>query len=214
LITYCSRCERLKPRFARLVLERAPGPSPSFSVFHLIKALELIAENPIGRNKLSRELRLGEGVTRTLIERLKKHGLILVRKNGCVLSKKGKEYWRSLQAVFPASVVLKKSGLTLGRFNAALIVKGYGRNVRRGMEQRDAALMAGADGATTLVFKDSKLTIPPGNQDIAESYPRIHARLVRSLAPQENDAIVIGCADTLRMAEYGAWAAGWSLIDA
>ncbi|MCW3981777.1 MAG: hypothetical protein NWE81_01475 [Candidatus Bathyarchaeota archaeon] len=156
---------------------------------------------------------MGEGVTRTLIERLKGHGLVFVRKKGCALSKKGKEYWSSLQAVFPKSVVLGKSGLTLARFNAALIVKGYGHRVRRGMEQRDAALMAGAEGATTLVFKDGKLAIPPGNQDIAERYPKIHGKLIDSLEPEENDAVVIGCASTLRTAEYGAWAAAWSLID-
>ncbi len=174
--------------------------------------MELIAQKPIGRNKLSKELLLGEGVTRTLIERLKSNGLVSIKKKGCVLSKKGKEYWDSLQAVFPKSVVLGKSRLTLGRFNAALIVKGSGHRVRRGMEQRDAALMAGAEGATTLVFKDGRLAIPPGNQDIDERYPKIHDKLVDSLKPEENDVIVIGCADTLRMAEYGAWAAAWSLI--
>lgn len=196
-----------------LTIEKAPGPSPSFSAVHVIKALELIAERPIGRNKLSKELVLGEGATRTLIERLKNHGLIIVDRAGCIFSEKGEKLWDTLHAALPRKAVLEKSGLTLATFNVAILVKGCSSKVKFGMEQRDAALMIGAKGATTLIFKDGKLTVPPDQRDVAEDFPKIYGKLAASLEPEENDAIVIGSADTLEKAEYGALAAALSLLN-
>jgi len=98
----------------RLVKGRAPGPNPSFSVLHLIKALELMAKKgPIGRGKLSEELTIGEGATRTLIKRLKDAELVVATKPGCSLTKKGKRIWNRLQSIFPQKVKLEKSELTL-----------------------------------------------------------------------------------------------------
>lgn len=179
----------------------------------MIKALELIAEKPIGRNRLSKELVLGEGATRTLIERLKDYSLIRVDKTGCILSKKGKELWSTLLMVFPRKVVLEKSGLTLATFNIAMLVKGCGSKVKFGLEQRDAAMLIGAEGATTLVFRSGKLIFPPGDRDVAEDFPRAYRNLVDSLKPEENDAVVIGSAGALEKAEYGAIAAAWSLFN-
>jgi hypothetical protein len=60
----------LKKFLESLLEEKAPGPYPSFSIFHIIKTLELIAKmSQVGRGKLSEELKIGEGATRTLIER-------------------------------------------------------------------------------------------------------------------------------------------------
>ena len=140
-----------------LASEKAPGPSPSFLVVHVIKALELIAEKPIGRNKLSKELALGEGATRTLIERLRDYDLITINRVGCVFSKKGEKLWNTLHATLPRKISLDRSGLTLATFNVAVLVKGCSSKVKFGMEQRDAALLTGAKGATTLIFKDGKL---------------------------------------------------------
>jgi len=179
----------------------------------VIKALELIAEKPIGRNRLSKELALGEGATRTLIDRLKDYGLVAIDRIGCVLSKKGEKFWNALHKSFPRKTVLEKSGLTLAAFNVAILVKGCGGKVKGGMEQRDAALLMGARGATTLVFKEGRLTIPPDQRDVAEDFPKIHEELVGALRPEENDAIVIGSADTLEKAEYGALAAALSLLN-
>jgi len=62
----------VKKILERLVEGRALDPYPSFSVVHLIRALGLIAKiGPIGRGRLSEELKMGEGITRTLIDGLK-----------------------------------------------------------------------------------------------------------------------------------------------
>jgi len=54
-----------------LIKEKAPGPALTFTLLHLIKALELMAEGPIGRGKLAKSLGIGEGTVRTIIKRLK-----------------------------------------------------------------------------------------------------------------------------------------------
>ena len=179
----------------------------------MIKALELASERPIGRSKLSRELNLGEGAARTLIERLRHLGLITVDRMGCILSRRGKRLWNTLHSALPRRTVLERSGLTLAPFNVAVLVKGCGTKVKQGMEQRDAALMVGAKGATTIVLKDGKLAVPPDERSVAEDFPEVHRKLVDSLRPEENDAIVVGSADSLTLAEYGALAAAWTLIN-
>lgn len=196
-----------------LASEKAPGPKPSFSVVQVVKALELIAEKPIGRNKLSKELVLGEGATRTIIERLKDYDLITVSRAGSMFSEKGEKLWNTLHAIFPRKIVLERSGLTLAAFNIALLVKGRGSKVKFGMKQRDAALLTGAKGATTVILKDGKLTVPPDHRNIAEDFPEIYRKLMDSLEPEENDTIVVGSADTLEKAEYGALAAALSLFN-
>ena len=51
----------------------APGRVPSFNEAQVVKALEIIdAYGTVGRIRLSKELGLGEGATRTLLKHLKK----------------------------------------------------------------------------------------------------------------------------------------------
>lgn len=173
----------------------------------------MIAGERIGRNKLSKELALGEGATRTLIERLKDRGLITADRAGCALSKKGETMWSALHAAFPRKTTLRKSKLTLGSFNVAILVREGASKVRSGMEQRDAALMAGAKGATTLVCASGRLTVPPEQRDAAEETPEICRALIEQLKPGDTDAVVIGSADTFEKAEYGALAAALTLFN-
>jgi len=204
----------LKKFFESLLEERAPGPYPSFSVVHILKALELIAdEGPIGRGKLSTALGTGEGSTRTLIARLKDTGLITISKPGCSLTKKGEKVWRQYRLVFPQKVKLGRNELTLDSCSVAVLVKGGLNRVKAGLEQRDAALMAGAIGATTLVFDGDKLIAPSISQDIARDFPTAYSQIVERMSLREKDAVVIGSAQTWGKAEYGAIAAAWTLAE-
>lgn len=196
----------------KLANPKAPGPAPSFSVIHVIKVLELVAEKTIGRKELSRRLLLGEGVTRTLIERLRSFGLISVRKGGCVLSEKGRKIWSRIHSDLPQKTVIEKTGLALATYNVALIVRRRGRRVGSGIEQRDAAMLAGAKGATTLKYENGEVTMPPDYRKVQEDFPEIYEKIMDSLSLEEGDAIVIGSADTPESAEYGALAAAWSLL--
>jgi len=210
----CEETMTIKKFLERLLEERPPGPYPSFSLFHLIRALELIAKKgPIGRGKLSEELKTGEGATRTIIDRLKDAELIVTSKPGCSLTKDGERIWNEFQSIFPRKVRLEESKLTLAACNVAMLIKGCGDRVRAGVEQRDAAIMTGARGATTLVFKSQKLTAPMISENVARDFPAAFNQITELMEMDDNDVIVIGSADTWERAEYGALAAAWTLIE-
>lgn len=193
--------------------EKASGPSPTFSVFHMLLAIELIANKAIGRSKLAEELGLGEGAMRTMINRLKDADLITTSKLGCALTSKGLKLWNEYRTVFKRKVEIVKNELTLADYNVAILVKNRGHKVKSGMEQRDAAIMVGAKGATTIMFKAERLIIPSVSDSIAKDFPKAANQTVRLLKPEENDVIVVGSADSLVKAEYGALAAAWTLVN-
>jgi len=204
----------VKKILERLVEERAPGPYPSFSVFHIIRALELIAKKgPIGRGRLSEELKTGEGATRTIIDRLKGARLIVISKPGCSLTKEGERVWNEFQSIFPRKIRLEKNELTFAARNVAMLVKGCGDRVGVGVEQRDAAIITGARGATTLVFKNQKLMVPTISENVARDFPVAFSQISGLMELEENDVIVIGSADSWEKAEFGALAAAWTLIE-
>src|SRR4030042_6475280 len=81
--------------------QKAPGPSTTFTVSHVFYALELMAQKPIGRNKLAMKLEVGEGTIRTIINRLKEAGLIRTSKEACTLTSKGLGIWKTFAEYFP-----------------------------------------------------------------------------------------------------------------
>jgi predicted transcriptional regulator len=204
----------MKKFLQSLAEEKAPGPYPSFSLFHVIKSLELIAkEGPIGRNTLSLRLETGEGATRTLINRLKSHALILVSKKGCLLTEKGEKIWSELQSFFPQRINLERNELSLAACNVAIQIRGEADKVRAGIEQRDAAVIAGAIGAITFVFRGEKLSLPSLSENIAQTHPIAFRQINEHFYLKENDVVVVGSADILIKAEESAFAAAWTLIE-
>ena len=193
--------------------EKAPGPSPAFSVFHVLRAIELLAEKPIGRSRLAEELKVGEGTMRTIISRLKDAGLIKTSKLGCILTGKGLKLWDEYKTVFRKKVEIGENELTLANYNFAILVKNYGNEVESGIKQRDAAVMIGANGATTIILKEGHLIIPSVSDDVAEDFPKAADQIVRLFQPEENDVIVIVSGDSSEKAEYGALAASWTLVN-
>lgn len=204
----------MKKFLESLLEEKAPGPYPSFSVFHAVKSLESIAKaGPIGRSSLSLRLETGEGATRTLLNRLKSHGLIMVSKKGCSLTKKGEKIWSEYQSLFPRKVSLEKNELSLAACNVAVQTRDGADKVHAGVEQRDAAIIAGAKGAITLLFRSGKLSLPSVSEDVARDYPIAFRQISEKFDLKENDVVVIGSADTWVKAENGALAAAWTLIE-
>lgn len=197
----------------RIISEKAPGPSPAFSIFHMLRAIELIAEKTIGRSRLAEELKVGEGTTRTIISRLKDAGLIKTSKLGCILTGKGLKLWDEYKTVFRKTVEIGENELTLADYNFAILVKNCGHKVKSGMKQRDAAIMVGARGATTIILKEGHLIIPSVSDDVATDFPKATNQIIRLLQPEENDVIVIVSGDSSEKAEYGALAAAWTLVN-
>jgi DNA-binding MarR family transcriptional regulator len=181
------------------------GPLPRFAEVHVREALELIAKHGrIGRKDLANELRIGEGSMRTVLNQLKKRGLITSSRGGHTLTTKGRHTLGK-----PLEFVKVDAGdLTVGGADVATVVRGAVAKVKRGIEQRDEAIKAGAAGATVLVFKNGKLQFPDRFIEVGE---KVSETIIKTLKPQEGDAIVIGTADDVVSAEAGARAAARTL---
>jgi len=203
---------KLKQSIEKLMKEKAPGPNPTFSIFHFLRAIELIAEKPICRNKLAHELGIGEGATRTLIRRLQDEGLTSMSKVGCTLTEKGRELWDAYRSIIKKTRV-EKNELAFGEYSYAVLVKKSGHKVRTGMEQRDAAIMAGARGATTILLKNGQLVFPAVDRNLKKDFPKASDQITRLLKPKEDDTIIVVSSDNLAKAEHAALAAAWTLVD-
>ncbi len=205
--------KRQRNPLKELVQGRMPGALPLFNEFHLRRALGLIAEGEIGRGKLAKRLGLGEGSARTVVKILMAGGLIKTSRRGCELTQKGaatlKEYLGCAIEVHS----IEAGKLALGKRAVAVLVRRAGRKVRYGIEQRDAALKAGATGATTIVYRAGKLTAPAISDDVEKEFPQLAEVILSIFKPKENDVIVIGSADDEIAAGMGAEAAASTLED-
>jgi predicted transcriptional regulator len=197
----------------RVTRKIAPGPAPSFNEAHVIKTLELINNcQSIGRIKLSNELGLGEGATRTLLKHLKKENLTKSSRAGVSLSEYGKKMFSDLSSKLSEGIEIPASPLTVGSFNVAVLVKDSANSIGSGMEQRDIAIKSGASGATTLIFVDNKLSLPNREEDISKNMPLLHNELINKLNPNENCVIIVGSGETKSLAEIGAKMAAIKLL--
>jgi predicted transcriptional regulator len=195
-----------------LASEKAPGPSTTFSMFHIYYALELMAQKPIGRNRLAQKLSVGEGAIRTIVNRLKDEQLIVTAKEGCRLTPKGIEVWQKFEELFPQRTEVEQTELTRSPFNYAILVKNSGHKIGSGIEQRDAAIMGGAKRALAIVSKEGHLIIDSVSGSVEKEFPEASAKILHNLTPEENDVIIIAGAENLVKAKRGAFAAAWVLI--
>lgn len=207
----------MKMRFLQMienVAEKlAPGRAPAFTEVHVIKALETIGtEELIGRIRLSKILGLGEGATRTLIKHLRNEGIVKISRKGIALSPFGKEMFSNLRSELSEETKVPESSLTVGPSNMAVLIKKAADSVKHGLEQRDAAIKVGALGATTLIFKNNKLTMPGVSEDVFQDIQSIHNLLTAKLRPEEGDVVIIGSADDKRTAEFAAKTAALKLL--
>lgn len=176
-------------------------------------ALEFLSQHKvIGRSRLPEHLYVGEGTVRTLLGRLIETGLVKISRSGCALTDKGLRVWWELEQVFPRRTEFYWTELTSSIFSYAFLIKGGGYKVRSGIEQRDAAIVAGALCAVVVVFKDGRLRIKSVCDDVEKTFPIVARQILGDLNPQEDDAIVIAGGDTPMRAMRGAFAASWSLL--
>ena len=202
----------LKKFIQEVAGKKAPGPSTTFTVFHVFYALELMSKETIGRNKLAKKLNVGDGAVRTIISRLREAGLIDTSKEGCNLTKKGLEIWRQFEQIFPKRIEIPKSELNQSEYNFAFLVKNSGQKVHSGIDQRDAAIIAGARKALVSVFKDGHLRIESVSDCIEKQYPEAANQILQELKPEDNDVVIVAGSDSALKAKRGAFAASWSLI--
>jgi predicted transcriptional regulator len=194
--------------------KKAPGPPTTFTPFHIYCALELLSQKPIGRNKLANKIGVGDGTIRTIINRLKNTELISNTKEGCTLTHRGQEVWRQFEQNFPQRSEIPKTEITPSEFNYGFMIKGQGDKIKSGIDQRDAAIIAGAKRAIVLISKQGALHVASVDQCIEEEYTTATKEIRKKINPQnDKDVIIIAGAETPLKAKTGAFAAAWILLD-
>ena len=186
-------------------MPKRKGPLPRFATIHVQMALDQLAkEKRIGRKEIAERLGIGEGSVRTILNHLKKNGLITSSRGGHSLTSKGAR----AMGQPPKFVQVKMGDLAVGKVNVATIVRGASAKVKRGIEQRDEAIKAGADGATVLLFERGKFKFPDSFFDVPRETSEV---LIKALKPREGDVVVIGTSSDALRAEVGARAAARSI---
>ena len=197
--TYVKTLQKVADRYA-------PSRVISFDMVHVFKTLQLIQENGhVSREKLCKDLGLGEGTIKTLVRHLKMQNLIESTNAGTTMTKKGNSFFSELLSSIPSEISLSKCAITLGKFNYAVLVKQMSSMIKDGIAQRDAAIRMGASGATTLLFKDNKFLIPQTYFDSLKDEHQLSEQMIKNLHPQDGDVIIIGSDNYSRMkAEFAA----------
>jgi hypothetical protein len=185
------------------------GRIPAFLEAHVLKALELIGAGAIGRGQLAKELRLGEGTIRTLVGRMKGLGLLSTSRGGMTLTESGREILSGFHELLMSADV-PETTMTVDSRNHAVLVYGAAKVVRKGIEQRDVALIAGAQGATTLIYERGRLLMP-GMEDSLD--PTMIEFIEEAMNPANSDVVIIGSSDDAFLAEIGAKSAALKLLE-
>lgn len=220
------RLERLITHFPRILSRlmhlidilkslsrKEPGPQPTFREFEFIDFLLILdKEGLIGRKRLSEYLGVGEGVVRTMIQRLRSQSLIEVSgRGGCKLSERGIEVVEQLKKLLrnvgPLDLELPWDYPN----NYVLIVKGASGKIRRGLEQRDEAIKAGAKALMILTYTNNRLLMP-GVSDLSSEKPDFAENIIKLLKPEEGDVILIAAGSSVLEARKGALAAAQTLL--
>lgn len=189
------------------------GPRAVFTEVDVLKALLSIGESgAVGRGRLGAITGLGQGEVRTLIKRLKDNQMILVEPKGCRLSKKGEKEYAKITSLLSWSSEVDARPLRLGPRCWAALVRGGSKRVRYGIEQRDAAIKAGADGAFTANFVSGRFVVPGEGVDCEKDGPRQPWITIREHSPADGDAVIVTGSSRDSGAERGALAAFLTLV--
>jgi len=197
-----------------LASSRSPGPVPSFTGSHILLLFLNIARSAyVGRGALAKQSGLGEGATRTVLRRLKEKGYVDTIKSGCFLTPAGKLACKSIASWATDVVTVPRSELTMGEHQTAVALKGAGGSMRLGIEQRDSAIRVGAAAATTYIIQSGRFTIPGGSTNCEKDFPSTTwSFLKKSLAPKNNDVVILCGAQDEVSARLGALAAAITLL--
>jgi len=185
------------------------GPVHRFADYHVYRTLLLLSDGRRrGRKSLADAVNVGEGSMRTIVEFLREKGYVDVKQTGIKISYKGLEFLRNLPIRMER---LEPSDISIAVRNVAVLVRNRAEKISLGIEQRDAAIKAGAEGATTIVIKGGKMLVPP-DYHLDKEKPEIARGLRKLLSPNDGDIVIVGAAEEFERAEDGALAAAFALL--
>ena len=173
------------------------GNLPNFTKLEILKCF-LRFRRKISRNELSRELGIGEGTTRTILNLLKEKGLLDSSKKGHFLSRKGKDMLDVIENEIEGPQKIKATKL-FPDFKVNVILLKKNSEIRNTCKLRDLAVKEKAEGALILSY-NGKLYTPESehNKDFDD---------FESIFKLKNgDIIIISFAEREKHAESGCLA--------
>jgi Mn-dependent DtxR family transcriptional regulator len=177
----------------------------TFSVPHVFKALRLLSEeNYVSRESFCKNLQIGEGAVKTLINHLRDVSLVDSTKAGTFLTEKGKKFSKKIFEVLPLECNIKLCSVARAKYNHAIIIKKYANAIKTGVEQRDYAILYGAIGATTMLYENDRFVFPKENYDCLSKDASVKKKLREDLRPENGDVIIIASANDPFVAELSA----------
>ena len=177
----------------------------TFSIPHVFKALQMLTDQKyVSRASFGKEIHLGEGAVKTLILHLKEEKMADSTRSGTFLTQKGIKFAKQIQNIIAKECNIKNSKTLPGKFNHAVLIKEHSNQIKTGLEQRDYAIMYGATGCTTLLFKKGRFIFPHDQKECFADDKKSKKILLEKLLPQENDVVIISSSDEAFVAEISA----------
>lgn len=173
------------------------GNIPNFTKIDILRCFLKFNKN-ISRQELARELELGEGTMRTILEVLKSKKLLDSTKKGHFLSKKGNEILNQIYESISMPKNITTQSLYPNFKKIGVVVRNI-TNLKELYKLRDIAVKNGAEGAIILKF-DDKLYAPESD------YKQDYKELEKNFEFKDNDVLIIAFANEKRHAENGALA--------
>lgn len=186
--------------------------SPHLKIYHVLLAIwYFYPEKILGRYSLMNSLGLSEATTKTLINFLRKNGVLAsIPKKGHYLTQKGKLLGVEIESHLTiVSDVKNLEKLVVCPEKSIVVVHNASDRVSDGLRERDNALLAGACGATTLIVNENKSILLPSSEPLAPIYQKT---LKEILQIKPTDIIIIGSGKNKKVALFGALAAAISLL--
>lgn len=173
------------------------GNIPNFTKIDILRCFLKFNKN-IGRQELAKELELGEGTVRTILEALKSKKLLDSNKKGHFLSKKGEKILGEINGFIKSAKSIKAKSLYPDFEKIGVQLKGAS-GLKEIYKLRDAAVKHGAEGALILEF-DAKLGAPDSD------YEQDYGELEKLFDLKKGDVLAVAFSNEKRKAENGALA--------
>jgi len=153
----------------------------------------------LGRKRLSSMLNVGEGYIRNIISSLKSDGLVREDRLGNSLTGRGKKAAELLSQYLVPYFDFEAAGFLNSK---AVLVKGASRYIKKGLEERDAAIRMGATGTLIITYSGGALWFPE-LANLSEENPELAESIKQRIAPRENDVIIISWSSSAKDSERG-----------
>lgn len=169
--------------------------TPNFTNIDIFRCF-LKLENEISRVDLVKEIGLGEGTIRSILDILKGKGLIESTRQGHSLTEKGKLLLKEIKENIEMKNFTSKKLFPKYK-KTAILVKKYNNDVKIDYKLRDIAVKNNAEGALIFLF-DKKLLIPD------YEYKQEFKELNELFNYKNKNILVVTFADSYKISETAA----------